>query len=430
MKAKGRKRKKFKPRKFLKRMLVLAILVAFGTGCFWLGRSAFHLVAGWRNRPSLLAIAQARQVDTVPGIAAEAVLLRQEVVVLADKPGHANLLVDAGGEVESGNLVLEIVDKNLVAQIDAEIQKIEQGVKQGTPNSQSLADVTAKLTAGQNKFCEAMDNYKQALRVQAVDTYSSLYNDLNKMAKEVVQLQQDRILLAKSQGATTEQREELEQRRQQAIVPVHTPVAGSVCYWVDGLEEVAKTANIAPGLWEQLQAAKKEKVYLTTVDSSVAAGQPVFKVIVDDKAYLLAKLTTDSAVVPPEWETVSLRWRDGEQEKTFTAAIVEREGLEPGQLLLQLPAAQAMELPRFLEVSLHKEGEVYCSIPKQAVVTLEGQTVVFVLEGNTVRAQPVEVLQQETKKNVIVAGMKSGMSVVTKPEGLSDGQDVTDRLRK
>lgn len=430
LKAKGRRRRKFKPRKLLKRLLVLAVLLALGTGFFLLGRTAFRLVNGWRNRPSLLTIAQAEQVDNIPGIAAEAVLLRQEVVVLADKPGQANLLVDAGSQVESGNLVLELVDKDLLAQTDVEIQKLEKGVQQGTPNSQSLVDITTKLTTSQSKLYEAMDSYKQALRVQAVQTYSSLYNSLTKVAKEVVQLQQDYSLLAKSQVATAEQRHELEQRRQQAIVPVHTPAAGSVYYWVDGLEEVAKATNITSGFWEQLQAAKKAKVYQTAGDSSVAAGQPVFKVAVDSKSYLLARLTTENAVVPPEWKTVSLRWQNGAQEAMFSANIVEHKGLEAGQLLLQLPADEAMVLPRFLEISLHKDGEVYCSIPLQAVVTLDGQTAVFILEGNMVKAQPVEVLQQQTKKNVIVAGMKPGMSFVTKPEGLSDGQDVTDRLRK
>lgn len=430
MNGKKRKRRKFRPRKLLKRLLVLVILLAVGIGFFWLGRTAYRMVTGWRNRPQVLTLGQAQQVDDIPGISATAVLLRQEVVVLADKPGQVNLLVDGGGQVESGHLVLEVVDKTLLAQIDAEIQRLEKGVQQGTPNSQGLADVTTKLTDGQGKLYEAMDKYKQAVRVQAVQTYSSLYSNLTKLAREVVQLQQDRLVLAKSQVATAEQRQELEARRQQAIVPVHTPATGVVHYWVDGLEEMATVSNLTPGLWEQLKGAQLEKVYRTEGGTQVAAGQPAFKVAVDTKTYLLVQLTTDNAVIPPDWESVSLRLQGGRVEEVFSAAIVEHTGLEAGQLLLRLDAGEALVLPRFSEVSLHKDGEIFCSIPMQAITSVEGKTAVFVLEGNTVKAQPVEVLQQQTKKNVIVAGIKPGVSFVIRPEGLSDGLDVTDRLRK
>jgi hypothetical protein len=425
-----RKRKKFKPRKLLKRLLVLAIFLALGSGLLWLGRSTYRLIAGWRNRPALLSTVQAEQVTDIPGIDAEAILLRQEIVVLADKPGVVNLLAEAGAQVDSGHLVLEVVDKTLLAEIDAELQKIDKGEQQGAETNQSLADVTSKLTASQGSLYEVMDNYKQALRVQAVQTYSGLYNSLTKLAKQVVQLQQDHVLLAQSQVTSTEQRQRLEDRRQQAIVPVHTPVTGAVYYWVDGLEEVATLSKLAPGLWEQLQGAKPEKTYQTQGDSQVEAGQPVFKVAVDDKSYLLLKLSAENSSVPSEWESVSVQLTEGEVQEAFSGRIIEHEGLEQGQLLLSLEAAEPLVLPRFSAVSLRKDGEVFCSVPKQAVVTVDNETVVFILEGNIVKAQPVRILQQQTKKSVIVAGIKPGVPIVKRPEGLVDGQDVTDRLRK
>ncbi len=422
----GRKRRKFRPRKFFKRLLVLTILFGIGYGFFWLGRGAFRLVANWRNRPAYLSIVQAEQVDDMPGIAAEAILIRQEVVVLADKPGQANLLLEPGERVESGHVVMEVIDKDLLAQIDAEVQKLEKGEQQGTAHQQNLAAVTDKLVAAQNDFKDALASYQQALRAQAVEKYKTLYNDLTQIAKGIVQLQQDHRLLAKSRAATTEQRQELEQRRQLAIVPVHAPTAGAVYFWVDGLEELASPANIAPTLWEELQAAKSVPVYETVDDTQVAAGRPVFKVAVDDKTYLLAQLEADKGELPPDWETVSICW----QETVLTARIVEHEGLAAGQVLLQAEGEAAMRLPRFVEINLHKEGEVYCSVPIQAVSSWDSQNVVFVLEGNQVKAQPVEVLQQLNKKTVIVVGLKPGMPIVANPEGLVDGQDVTDRLRK
>ena len=430
MRGKGRKRRKFRPRKLLKRLLVLAIIFAIGTGVFWLGSSAFRLIASWRSRPALLKIAQAEQVDDIPGIAAAAVLLRQEVVVLADKPGSVHLLIDPGLQVESGKLVVEVIDKDLLAQLDAEIQKLDKNEQQATPNDTSLKAVVDNLASTHAKLNQAIADYQAALRTQAVHSYSALYNSMTQTAKQAVQLQQDHALLAKSQVATAEQREQLEQRRQQAIVPVHTPAAGSVYYWVDGLEEVAKPANIGAELWEQLQAGKQAQVYRTEGDGLVAAGQPLFKVAVDNKTYLLVQLASADAVVPPEWQAVSVCWQNEGQEALFSGKVVEHSGLTEGQLLLQVDADEANHLPRFLDVNLHKDGEVYCSIPQKAVVNLEGQNVVFVLDDVTVKAHPIDVLQEQTKKNVIVAGLKPGAAFILDPAGLSDGQDVTDRLRK
>lgn len=425
LKKKGRNRRRFKPRKFLKRLFVLAIFLGIGLGFFWLGRGAYRLIAGWRGRPTYLTFAQAEQVEDMPGLAAEAVLLRQEVVVLADKPGRVNLVIEPGNQVESGRLVMEVVDKDLLAQIDTEIQKLEKGEQQGNPNEQSIADIENKLLSAQGELYAAMDSYKQALMVQAVENYNTLYNSLSQIAKGVVQLQQDHQLLAQSQVATAEQRQELEYRRQQAIVPIYAPTGGAVYFWVDGLEDLASPTKIVPDLWGQLQAGKSAPVYQTEGDAQVAAGQPVFKVAVDNRTYLLTQVDTDKVEIPPEWQTVSVCWQD----KVFSARVVEHDGLASGQVLLLVEEA-SMALPRFMEVSLHKEGEVYCSIPVQAVTTIDNQNVVFVLEGNAVKAMPIEILQQPNKKKVIVVGLQPGMSVVTRPEGLVDGQDVTERLRK
>lgn len=427
---KGHKRRKFKPRKLVKRLLLLAIIFAIGTGIFWLGSSAFRLFANWRNQPTVLKLAQAEQVDDIPGIAAEAVLLRQEIVVLADKPGSVNLVIDAGIQVESGNLVVEVIDKDLLAQLDTEMQKLDQSEQQVAPDSSGLTAVVENLTTTHSKLNQAVSDYNAALRSRAVQTYSTLYNSMTQAAKQAAQLQQDHAVLAKSHVATTEQREQLEQRRQQAIVPVYTPSAGAVYYWADGLEEVAKPANIGAELWEQLQAGKQAQVYLTERDNLIAAGQPLFKVAVDNKTYLLLQLVSADAVVPPEWQTVSVCWQHEGQEALFSAKIIEHEGLAEGQLLLQVEAEEAAQLPRFLDINLHKDGEVYCSIPRGAIANIDGQNVVFILDGSIVRAQPIDVLQEQNKKNVIIGGLKPGTSFVLEPTGLSDGQDVTDRLRK
>jgi len=408
---------------------VLGILFSFFAGVFWLGRGTYRLIRGWLNRPHLLKTVVAQEIQGGDGIRAEAILLRQEVVVLADKPGKANLLLGDGEQVEQGRLALEVVDKALLASIDAELQKIEQGSSSNSgANSQELANVETKLIESRNQLYSAGAVYREALRTQAVASYNNLYNTFAKSARSVVQLQQDYLRLVQSQGAAAERRQELTERRQAAIVPVRAPVAGTIFYWVDGLEQQAVVNNLKPQLWDQLQAAKNNKCYQTSPDSQIEAGQPVFKIAVGKEAYLLLQLAGDVAELPADWDSLSVHVL-GEAGTTFSASVVSRSELGPGQVLLQTSLPETLSLSRFFEVDLHKEGTVFCRIPAQAIISIEDETVVFVLDGNTVKAHAIEVLRPD-KKYMIVTGIEPGVNLIVNPDGLVDGQDVTDRLRK
>lgn len=425
---KKRRRMKFKPRKLIKRLFVLAVMFAIGSGFFLLGRGAFRLVSGRQNRPRMLALAQAELVTDVPGLDADAIFLRDELVVLAEKPGRAHLLVADGAEVTAGQLVLEIVDKALLADLDAQLEKLSANDQPTATVNQNLAEVATKMAASQDSLYLAMGNYKQAVRTRAVDTYASLYQALTKQSKEIAQLQQDHARLAQSLDASAGQRQEIEERRELAIVPVHAPATGSILYWVDGLEESATLGKLAPDLWERLQAAHKNEIYQTAGDCQISAGQPVFKIVTPaSDTYLLAQLTAADTTLPADWESVSIEFAGASE--MLTASIVEGADLQPGQLLLKLTDEVPLALTRFNKISLHREGAIFCRIPQSALTTQDGETIVFTVEGNTLLAQAVQIVQQN-KKQVIVSGLRQGATIVTKPAGLTDGQDVTDRIRK
>ena len=168
---KRRKRRKFRPRKLLKRLIVLVILLGFFSGLFFLGRGIYRLAAGWLNRPKPLATFLAEEAVMDDGIVAEAVVLRHEVVVLSDKPGQANLLLEEGAQTKPGQLILEVVDRSLLASIEAEQKKAQDGNMSKADNTAAITDIDTRITASETKLQNLLLDYHEALRQQAAQTY-------------------------------------------------------------------------------------------------------------------------------------------------------------------------------------------------------------------------------------------------------------------
>jgi hypothetical protein len=424
-----KRKKRLKPKKLLKRLTLLSILVASAWLLFLAGRGTYRLAAAWLFSEPMIKTAEAVQVPDNSGISAQAVVLRQETVILADKPGRANLLVSEGTEVETGQRVLELVDKTLLASIEEELSKLDKQASQPSSSGVSrLAELDQRLQTSQTSLLSLMDDYRKALRNQQVEEYRSLYSSLNSAARELAKLQQDRLLLLQGHASVEEQRAELESRRNQAIVPVYSPANGRISFAVDGLEQVADLANLTPTLYDQLRQMKVADHSVTT-DSLIVAGQPVFKVATDSKTYLLIDLPEGTAATIAEWAKVGVLVDLAGQTVDWEAGWEQNANLGQDQCLLQISPEQEQLLPRFIPVTLHTEGEVLCQIPSKALIVADQGAAVFVLDGDVVHQQAV-VVRAEEKRSSIVTGLEPGMLVVTNPSGLADGADVSSRLRK
>ena len=253
---------------------------------------------------------------------------------------------------------------------------------------------------------------------------------MDKLAREVVQMRQDRLRLLQSQNVAAERQQQLEERRQQAVSPIYASAAGVVSFCVDGLEQLATPDNVGPNLWSQLQEHKADKVFRIVPESKIEAGQPVCKIAVDQDFCLLVQLPASEVVIDvANWSSASVSSSDLKDGKRLPVDVIDHQGLGDQQLLLQVKSEQLSGAPRFLTVNLHREGDTFCRVPRQAIVMKEQKPTIYIVEGALVKEQLVEILQQE-KKHVIISGIAPGTQVIAKPEGLHDGEDVTDRLRK
>lgn len=429
MPTKKRKRRRFKPRKLVKRLILLVAFLALGWLIFLAGRGAFRLTTSMLTGGKWIKTVSAEQMADSSGVAAEAVVLRQETVILADKPGRANLLLAEGDSVKTGQKVVELVDKTLLASIEEELGKLgKDGAQPNAAGAEQLAQLQQKLQAGESKLQTTMDDYRQALRNREASAYQGLYSSLNSTAKEVAKLQQDRNLLLQSQSSVEERRTELESKRVQAVVPVFSPATGRISFRVDGLEQLANSANLRASLFDEL---KKMQVadYQVAADSTISAGQPVFKVTTNNDTFLLISLPQGAAETISAWSSISIQVASGNLSADWPATLQPSQNLGADQCLVKVNPADGGAIPRFLSVTLHTQGEILCRVPKSAVISTPAGDQVLLLDGSLVKAQAVSLRQTE-KSYLVVAGITPGSSVVMNPSGLADGTDVSSRLRK
>ncbi len=430
MSAKRVKKKRLRPKKLLKRLTLLGILCATAWLLFLAGRGTYRWAHAWLFSDPAISVAAAVQIPDKTGIPAEAIVLRQETVILADKAGRANLLVAEGAQVETGQRVLELVDKSLLANIEEELNKLDRQVAQPSSSGVTrLAELDERLQSSQASLLSLMDGYRQALRNQSVAQYSPLHNSLNITARELAKLQQDRLLLLQGQASVEDQRAELESRRNQAIVAVYSPADGRISFAVDGLEMAADIANLTPELYDQLQQMSVTDHSVNT-DSPIVAGQPVFKIATDSRTYLLVGLPEGTVESIADWSTIGVQVELAGQTIDWDAVWQQSSSLGENQCLLQITPEQEQLLPRFIAVTLHTEGEMLCEIPQKALIEAEQGAYVFILDQDGVVRQQAVVVRETARKTRIVTGLEPGLDVVTNPSGLTDGEDVSSRLRK
>lgn len=428
--AKVKKRKKFKPKKLFKRLFMLVVLVAVVWVLTLAAKGAYRFTTSLFAADKYLRTAQITQVSDTSGIVARAVVLRQETVILADKPGKANLLVAEGADVTTGQRVVELVDKSLLASIEEGLAKLDQqsASKPDDSGATRLAQLDQKMAQSETALQALMEDYRAALHERNVAKYRELYSSLNSRAKEVAKLQQDRLLLLQSEHSVEEQRAELESRREQAVVPVFSPANGRISFQVDGLEQVANVANLSPTLFTNLKETKITN-YLVAAETAVAAGHPVFKVSTGKDTHLLVSLPAGALPTVQGWSEIAVQANTAGATGDWPATLQPSQQVGADQCLLKISLPAETEMPRFLDVTLHTKGEVLCQIPKGALVAGEAGSQVWLLDGTVVKAQTV-VVRETGKNSLVVTGVNPGATVITNPTGLTDGEDVSSRLRK
>jgi len=85
--------------------------------------------------------------------------------------------------------------------------------------------------------------------------------------------------------------------------------------------------------------------------------------------------------------------------------------------IVKPPASAAKELRPGMAIEgqfLTSQTPANIAVPMDALQTLEGRPMIFIKEGTTYTARPVQIGRQSARMAEIVAGLKGGEAIVTK----------------
>ena len=289
----------------------------------------YHAVAFLtREKPTVYTIGE--QTSLAQNRTYTGLIIRQEKVVNAEKPGIINYYVPASGRVSVNDMVYSVDETGNFTKIASE---------EGLQNVRNT-DVSSFL----NEFAADYSGRD----------FSSVYNlkyELN-----------SRLLLSASAS-------ELERYARDFISGFQiykAPGTGLVEYYVDGYEEFNETAISA----DDFDRSSYEKKQLSAMREA-QAGDPVYKLITSESWDIYIPMTNSDAASMAEAKTARVRFTEADLETTVRFSLVhDSENNYYGKLTLTKYLLRYADT-RFLKVELLRTEKTGLQVPKSAAAEEE-----------------------------------------------------------
>ncbi|MCL4426013.1 MAG: hypothetical protein M1299_13455 [Firmicutes bacterium] len=357
----------------------------------------------------------------------EAVILRQETVLVAPLPGRTHLLAKEGELIRVGRPVLEVVNEDSrraaqaeVAEIDEEIKAFEAGPgrqleelygRRGKTEKEVLTSFT-ELKKG--LFQSGLSSGGMTPLKTAAEVFRRAVSSWEEVRAKVADLEKNRDDLLKEK----ERRNAL---LKLAVNSLDSPLAGILSYNLDGLEAIfdpERTDLTASRLF----TAEPQRRTLEE-GQMVKGGEGVAKIMDPGSFTLAIPIPPEEAGLFPRGKSIKVRWPDL-LEREVPAQVVlapsEGKGYDLARLKVDQYVQPLMGL-RKARVELVEEAYYGIVLPSGALVRKDQQLGVYVLGRTTIRFSPVNVVGSNGRE-VAVQGLGEGTQVVINPFWVREGQ--------
>ncbi|HSL93408.1 MAG TPA: HlyD family efflux transporter periplasmic adaptor subunit, partial [Bacillota bacterium] len=304
------------------------------------------------------------------------VILRDEVVVVAPRPGTLNAMVQSAAEVLAGDDIVEIVDPDRLAEIERLIAAEE--AKLGGPGQDSaaaLADAESSLRQATQGLRELTLAYASAMRQGDVSRAASLFPEIGSFAAQVYQYDTAFQLALGSADGLGSQYEELLEQRATTIYKVVAPVSGFVTWVVDEVSGVA-TPKMAPALALDLIANRKPLTAPLASGSHVAGGSAMCAII-DPATMTLVIEMEDAAWNRDEPITVRINGGEVDLDMWKSTALTDKTALYYFKFM---SVSRELVDSRWVDVEIWPVREAAFSVPAAALTHIEGTPSVYALD--------------------------------------------------
>ena len=398
-----RRRRRFRP---LRRLLLLLVIVGLVYGVYSSSRLVYNNVfIEPRFRQAILA--------NEPLFAGQAVVLRDEVVVAAERAGMLNQLRSHGSNISAGEIMFEIVDANRLAAIDRQLaDEAERMAASQAQSSEVVAHLRTQVASAQATVRDLAARYASYLRANDSAKAARMFSELEAANRTAQANREEYTFAARSQEQHAARREELQNQRRQAILSVTSPLSGTLNFALDGWEDELSTGEYHSLPLATFRQISRNPRVLVNMDA-IKAGQVVGSIIDSRKAVLL--IEASAIALGGQVEVMY-------GETVLTASVLSparQNGADSSLFALRVTDPPASLLTaRVLRVSVRPQGETLTQIPLRALVKRDAGDVVYVQAASGGLEERAVHVRQRRARVAVVSGLSAHESVVTNPQVL------------
>jgi biotin carboxyl carrier protein len=349
----------------------------------------------------------------------KALVVRDEVVLVAPRSGHLRRVVDSAGEVDAGQRVLELVDKQTINALDSQLAEENKKLEERASQSEDyVANKEAQLAAALSEFRQLSGEYAALLSAGQPVRAAAVYRDLDRAARNVDKLHNEYEHASRSISQYEDRKQELEEQRQAAIWPVSSPLNGRVSYRFDALGSQIRTHQIDTISLSTLRSTSDESSLLAD-GQTVSAGQPLCAIVDTTSVRLLIEVAGSERKDLQEGFEVRA---DGE---TLEAHFFKRRDTDEDDVsiyiyVIENPSEVVLSY-RVVSVEFASLLEQAVTIPKKAVHSVDGVSLVYGLnEAGLVQEYIVRVREVKGTR-AVVFGLRPDQEIITTPRLVTPG---------
>lgn len=279
-----------------------------------------------------ITVYEVRQGSILKDNAYTGLALREETVVYADSPGYVNFYAQDNSKVKVGTKIYTLSSQKL----DFEQETVTE--TKNTLSNEEKHALLLKIQSYNNQFQESDFSSTYQLK-------NEIQSSLNKITS---QGKTDQINSLISSGAYSD-----------LTVKTATKDGVLVCL-TDGMEELS-IENISR---EHLKKTNYKKNELSS-NQKVSAGEPIYKLVTDDKWNLLIEVSEETQTALKNKKTVKVNFKKDNQE--MKASITFLKQFDKPVLCLSFDNSMIRYInERYLDIELILEDESGLKIPKSA----------------------------------------------------------------
>ncbi len=408
-----RRKRRFRPlRRIL--LLLLAGIVVFG----------FVRTASWaysRVFGEKVQVVRAQSVALTALFQGTGVILREEVVVVAPRPGTVNSLAESLAEVTAGDEILEIVDRDRLAEIEKLIAAEEEKLGgSGGDALVALADAELALKQATGKLRELTAAYATALRKGEISQVTSLFHEIGLVTEQVNQY--DRAFQAARTASVDlgSRYEELIEQRETAIHKVVAPVSGIMTWTVDELSGTVNPALQPARVLDLINGGGATGNSLSS-GTHVPAGSALCAIVDPVNITLVIELDKDLLWSPDDQIEIRVNGQVAEMFFEKSVPISDQSALCYFQFS-SVPEDAVKS--RWVAVELWPVRPAAFSVPASSLIQVEGASALYALDQEgTVGLVEVAILEKNGSQ-AIVTGLPGNSWIVSNPELVTVGDTV------